>query len=97
MTDSPATPYRDGCGRGLPNTDPGTTIDNGLLTVAAGETAAALTVRATSSVNPAKFGTAIVTVTPASNTGTWWQGRYTYGSDYVELRSNSAALGTVHK
>ena len=43
---------------------PGTSISaNGVLTVAAGETAATLTVKATSTANTGIFGTAIVTVT----------------------------------
>lgn len=42
----------------------GTSIDaSGVLTVAAGETASALTVRATSTIDPSKSGTAAVKVT----------------------------------
>jgi len=44
--------------------------DNGILSVAAGETAASLTVTATSTVDSAKFGTAVVTVTTGTLTGT---------------------------
>ena len=43
----------------------GTAIDDGLLTVAAHETAASLTVRATSTINTGVYGTATVTVVEA--------------------------------
>ena len=44
--------------------DAGTSITGGTLTVAAGETAATLTVKATSIADTSKFGTATVTVNP---------------------------------
>ena len=48
----------------------GTSISSsGVLTVASGETASTLTVRATSTVDGTKFGTAAVTVSAASTTG----------------------------
>jgi formylglycine-generating enzyme required for sulfatase activity len=46
------------------NTSTETTISGGVLTVAAGETATSLTVTATSTVDPGKSGTAMVTVLP---------------------------------
>jgi hypothetical protein len=52
------------------NNDSGTAIDvNGLLTVAAEENAAALTVRATSKANTSKSGIASVTITETTNPG----------------------------
>ncbi|MCL2336517.1 MAG: S-layer homology domain-containing protein [Firmicutes bacterium] len=51
------------------STNSGTTISSGVLTVAANETAATLTVTATSTVDPSKFGTVTVTVTAGGNTG----------------------------
>jgi hypothetical protein len=48
----------------------GTTISSaGVLTVAAGESAASLTVRAASTLDPSKYGTATVTVTGGGSTG----------------------------
>jgi hypothetical protein len=78
----------------------GTTINaSGDLAVAAGESAATLTVRATSTVDDAKSGTATVAVTSSSSsspgTSTWWRGRYAYGSDYVDLTTGSVTLVTV--
>ena len=83
----------------------GTTVDtNGVLTVAAGETATTLTVRATSTVDTSKSGTATVTVTPSpaparyqiieGQAGEWMQGggsglRFTANADYSKFTSVS--------
>jgi hypothetical protein len=79
------------------NTNNGTAINTGgLLTVAAGESAASLTVKAASAVDPGKSGTATVTVIPPVSGGDrWWDGKYTYGSgaNYVTVNGSTATVG----
>ena len=73
-----------------------TTIVNGLLTVAANETAATLTVRATSIVDTTKSGTATVTVTRSPLTGAVIiNGSARAGNTLTVNTNNLFGIGTI--